>query len=57
MICRSNSRQVAKILGTKDTYIKDAYTQFLNNYEFTFYDQSLFDYLKSEYPDLDQFND
>ena len=51
------SRQVAKILGTKDSYIKDAYTEFLNNYEFTFYDQSLFDYLKSEYPDLDQFND
>ena len=51
------SRQVAKILGTKDSYIKDAYTQFLNNYEFTFYDQSLFDYLKSEYPDLDQFKD
>ena len=51
------SRQVAKILGTKDSYIKDAYTEFLNNYEFTFYDQSLFDYLKSEYPDLDQFDD
>ena len=26
------SRQVAKILGTKDSYIKDAYTEFLNNY-------------------------
>ena len=51
------SRQVAKILGTKDSYIKDAYTQFLNKYDFTFFDQSLYDYLKSEYPDLDQFND
>ncbi len=51
------SRQVAKILGTKDSYIKDAYTQYLNKYEFVFYDTSLYDYFKSEYPDLDQFND
>ena len=47
------SRQVAKILGTKDSYIKDAYTDILEDYEFKFYDSSLFDYLNSEYPDLD----
>ena len=51
------SRQVAKILGTKDSYIKDAYTEYLNKYVFTFYDTSLYDYFKSEYPDLDQFDD
>lgn len=51
------SRQVAKILGTKDSYIKDAYTEYLNKYEFVFYDTSLYDYFKSEYPDLDQFDD
>ena len=51
------SRQVAKILGTKDSYIKDAYTEYLNKYEFTFFDTSLYEYLKSEYPDLDQFDD
>ena len=51
------SRQIAKILGTKDSYIKDAYTQELNKYEFTFFDTSLYDYLKSEYPDLDQFDE
>ena len=51
------SRQVAKILGTKDSYIKDAYTEYLNKYEFTFFDTSLYDYFKSEYPDLDQFDD
>ncbi len=49
------SRQVAKILGTKDSYIKDAYTTYLNKYEFVFFDTSLYDYFKSEYPDLDQF--
>ena len=51
------SRQVAKILGTKDSYIKDAYTEYLNKYEFTFFDTSLYEYFKSEYPDLDQFDD
>jgi len=47
------SRQVAKVLGTKDSYIKDAYTDMLKNYEFKFYDSSLFEYLNSEYPDLE----
>ena len=51
------SRQIAKILGTKDSYIKDAYTEYLNKYEFTFFDTSLYYYFKSEYPDLDQFQD
>ena len=49
------SSQVAKILGTKDSYIKDAYTEYLNKYTFVFFDTSLYDYFKSEYPDLDQF--
>ena len=51
------SRQIAKILGTKDSYIKDAYTEYLNKYVFVFFDTSLYDYFKSEYPDLDQFQD
>ena len=51
------SRQVAKVLGTKDSYIKDAYTKYLNDYVFTFYDTSLYEYFKSEYPDLTQFED
>ena len=51
------SRQIAKILGTKDSYIKDAYTQYLNKYKFTFNDTALYEHFKSEYPDLDQFQD
>lgn len=51
------ARSIAKVLGTKDSYIKDAYTEYLNKYEFSFYDSSLYDYLKSEYPDLDIFDE
>ena len=51
------ARQIAKVLGTKDSYIKDAYTEVLNKYEFAFYDSSLYDYLKEQYPDLDIFDE
>ena len=54
-------RQVAKVLGTKDSYIKDAYTVELNKLlkvnKVDFYDTSLYDYLKGEYPDLDIFDE
>lgn len=46
------SRQVAKVLSTKDTFIKDAYTKYLKDYTFTFYETSLYEHFKSEYPDL-----
>ncbi len=46
------SRAVAKVLGTKDSYIKDAYTEILKKYEFVFYETSLYEHFKSEYPDL-----
>lgn len=51
------SRQIAKVLGTKDSYIKDAYTEVLDKYEFAFYDSSLYDYLKEQYPDLKIFDE
>lgn len=46
------ARAVAKVLGTKDSYIKDAYTEILKEYKFTFYETSLYEHFKSEYPDL-----
>ena len=46
------AREVAKVLGTKDSYIKDAYTEILKEYEFVFYETSLYEHFKSEYPDL-----
>ena len=46
------ARAVAKVLGTKDSYIKDAYTEILKGYTFEFYETSLYEHFKSEYPDL-----
>lgn len=46
------AKAVAKVLGTKDSYIKDAYTEILKKYDFTFYETSLYEHFKSEYPDL-----
>lgn len=46
------AKQVAKVLGTKDSYIKDAYSEYLEKYTFTFYETSLYEHFKSEYPDL-----
>ena len=48
------ARAVAKVLGTKDSYIKDAYTEILSKFKdtFVFYETSLYEHFKSEYPDL-----
>lgn len=46
------ARQIAKILGTKDTYTTNAYTAYLKLYTFTYHDTSVYDYLKETYPDL-----
>ena len=52
------SRQVAKLLGTKESYTKDAYTEYLNKYSnFEFYDTSFYEYLKAEFPDLNCFEE
>lgn len=51
-------RAVAKVLASKDNYVKDAYSEYLNEYkDIIFYDSSLYDYFKSEYPDLDIFDE
>ena len=51
-------RAVAKVLGTKDNYIKETYTKYLNEYkDVLFYDTALYDYFKAEYPDLDIFDE
>lgn len=46
------ARQIAKILGTKDTYTTNAYTSYLKLYTFVYHDTSVYEYLKSTYPDL-----
>ena len=51
-------RSVAEVLGTKSNYVKETYTEYLNEYkDFMFYDSALYDYFKSEYPDLDIFDE
>lgn len=51
-------RAIAKVLASKDNYVKDAYSEYLNEYkDVIFYDSSLYDYFKSEYPDLDIFDE
>ena len=46
------ARQIAKILGTKDTYTTNAYTSYLKLYTFVYHDTSVYEYLKETYPDL-----
>lgn len=46
------ARQIAKILGTKETYTTNAYTSYLELYTFVYHDTSVYEYLKSTYPDL-----
>lgn len=51
------SREIAAILSTKSTYEANAYTEYLNAYEFNFNDSSLYDYFKGQYPDLEMFEE
>ena len=46
------ARQIAKLLGTKDTYTTNAYTSYLKLYTFVYHDTSVYDYLKETYPNL-----
>ena len=48
----SVARQIAKILGTKDTYTTSAYTSYLELYTFTYHDTDVYEYLEATYPDL-----
>ena len=50
--CERIAREIAKILGTKDTYTTNAYTSYLKLYTFTFHDTSVYDYIKDTYPNL-----
>jgi len=50
--CENIAREIAKILGTKDTYKTNAYTSYLKLYTFTYHDTSVYDYLKETYPNL-----
>ena len=46
------AREITKILSTKDSYINDAYTSYLDGFTFQFSDTSFKEYLQGQYPDL-----
>lgn len=46
------AREIAKILGTKETYTTSAYTSYLKLYTFVYHDTSVYEHLKNTYPDL-----
>lgn len=51
------SREIASVLSTKESYVTNAYTDYLNAYEFKFNDTSLYDYFKGQYPELEMFEE
>ena len=46
------AREIAKLLGTKESYKTDAYQHYLEQFKLSFSDQELYDYFVSAYPDL-----
>lgn len=46
------AREIAKLLGTKESYKSDAYQHYLEKYNLAFSDQEIYDYFVSAYPDL-----
>lgn len=46
------ARDIAKILGTKDSYVTDAQASYIKLYSITYQDSSVYEYFKSKYPEL-----
>ena len=52
LFTENTAREIAKLLGTKESYKSDAYQSYLEKYNLNFSDQELYDYFVSTYPDL-----
>lgn len=52
LFTENTAREIAKLLGTKESYKNDAYEHYLEKYNLKFSDQELYDYFVSTYPDL-----
>lgn len=52
LFTENTAREIAKLLGTKESYKTDAYQHYLAKYNLNFSDQELYDYFASTYPDL-----
>ena len=52
LFTENTAREIAKLLGTKESYKNDAYQHYLEKYNLSFSDQELYDYFVATYPDL-----
>ena len=52
LFTENTAREIAKLLGTKESYKNDAYESYLEKYNLKFSDQELYDYFVAQYPDL-----
>ncbi len=46
------AREISRVLGTRDSYKNDAYASYIELYEVKYHDTSIYDYFKSQYPEL-----
>lgn len=52
MFSETIARELAKILGTKDSYVNNAYSSVIEKYAVKYHDSSIYDYFKEKYPEL-----
>ena len=52
MFTESIANEVAKLYATKDTYINDAYSKYIEDSKIIYYDQVIYDYFKEKFPEL-----
>ncbi len=46
------AKNIASTLGTKDSYISNAYSYFIEKYSLEYHDSAIYDYFKEKYPEL-----
>ena len=44
--------EIAKVLGTKESYVNNAYQSYIEKYSLEYHDQALYDFFKEKFPDL-----
>ena len=52
LFTENTAREIAKLLGTKESYKTDAYQHYLEKYNLSFSDQEIYNYFVAAYPDL-----
>ncbi len=46
------AHELAETLGTKDSYINNAYASYIEQYSLVYHDSAIYDYFKEKYPEL-----